>query len=225
VVPVPVEPDANGLSLWWLDLDAPASPPLPDCLSAAEQERAARFVADRDRMRYRAAHEGLRRLLGRHTGQPPERLQFVLGPYGKPALADPAACAFNLSHSHHLAVVVLAPHGEVGVDVELLGEPLPDAQALVEHHFTPAEQAEFQRTPPARRSLAFLLGWTRKEACLKAIGCGLHVEPSTVDAGLAAGSRRVPVLGPGGASRVRVQSFVDGARAVVSWAQVERAAG
>lgn len=124
-----------------------------------------------------------------------------------------------MSHCEHLAVYALAPDGNIGVDVELL-RPMADAQALARHHFTPAEQRELAAAGPAGETLRFLFGWTRKEACLKAIGCGLAVEPHSFEVGLSPGSREVKVQAPHGAVVVDVESVVDGARAVISWARL-----
>jgi 4'-phosphopantetheinyl transferase len=41
-----------------------------------------------------------------------------------------------------------------------------------------------QGLPPGARDHAFLVGWTRKEAFLKALGLGISVDLRTVDAGL-----------------------------------------
>ena len=83
-----------------------------------------------------------------------------------------------------MAWVALADNGEIGVDVELL-RPMPDAIDLARQNFSAAECAELAATPSEDQALAFLLGWTRKEACLKAIGSGLSISPNIFTAGLA----------------------------------------
>lgn len=216
-------PSAAPIQLWWADLDDDAAAGAA-LLSAAERARAARFVHERHRRRYTAAHAALRQLLAQHTGRAASELSFLDGPFGKPALADTAPgggprCAFNMSHCEHLAVFAVAPDGDIGVDVELL-RPMDDADALARHHFTANEQAAFNAATAAQRTLSFLYGWTRKEACLKAIGCGLAVEPHSFEVGLAPGSREVTVQAPHGAVVVDVESVVDGARAVISWARL-----
>ena len=51
-----------------------------------------------------------------------------------------------------------------------------------------------------RRYAAFLRAWTRKEACLKAWGLGLHLEPSQLQVGFSVDSASQPVIvqPPGG---------------------------
>ena len=215
-----VVPGSGTLQLWWTDLDAlPPDASAEDVLSADERARAARFVRDVHRRRYTAAHTRLRELLALHTGQAAAQLQFDIGRFGKPALRGEPSCAFNMSHSQELAAFALAPEGEIGVDIERLCE-MPDTEALARHHFTPAEQAALAHAPAADRTLVFLYGWTRKEACLKAIGCGLQVDPHTFEVGLHPGRRDVSVLSPDGPVTVAVESYRDGDRAVVSWARV-----
>ncbi len=57
-------------------------------------------------------------------------------------------------------------------------------QLLAARVFCEAERRELDATEPSIRSLAFLRGWTRKEACLKALGSGLGIAPESVEVGL-----------------------------------------
>ncbi|MFM2398723.1 MAG: hypothetical protein RL341_880 [Pseudomonadota bacterium] len=157
----------------------------PIHLSAEEADRASKFVFARHRHAFERAHQFLRETLGRALGTDPSALTFKLAQLGKPALPDPRPLHFNLSHSEHHAAVAISRFSEVGVDIEDL-HPVPDALALAEHHFTSAEQAELLASAHgAPRDRAFLQGWTRKEACLKAIGSGLSLAAQAVEAGLA----------------------------------------
>lgn len=208
--------------LWLLDLLAPPAPQQLAALSTTERDRANRFVFERDRRRYLAAHVGLRDLLASRTGLAAATLVFDEGPFGKPALAPPARCAFNMSHSEDVALVALAvaDAGEIGVDVEMLRR-MPDAMALARQNFSASENDELSATTPSDQSLAFLLGWTRKEACLKAIGSGLSIAPNIFTAGLDRGARSVQIATPAGTASVWVQSFRHGSDVVGSLARVE----
>lgn len=211
-------------ALWLIDLRTSPGPDALACLSARERERAARFVFERDRRRYLGAHCGLRQLLSGRTGITPSALDFREGPHGKPSVVPDSevdrACAFNLSHSEDVALVAMADAGEIGVDVEML-RPLPDAMALARQNFSASECDELAATPPETQSLAFLRGWTRKEACLKAIGSGLSIAPGIFTAGLDAAPRSVRIDIPGGRVSVRVHSFSHGPDIVGSLAIVE----
>jgi len=190
--------------LWLVSLASPACDADLDLLDDAERARSARFHFERDRCRYVAAHAALRRLLARRTGRDAAALVIEAGPYGKPYLAAAPRCAFSLSHCEDLALVALADDGEIGVDLERV-RPLADLDGLGRQCLTLHERHEIDRLAPGERSPAFLRRWTRKEACLKALGAGLHVEPSTfaVDGGGAGG--RVCIQTISGPCDVHVQ--------------------
>jgi 4'-phosphopantetheinyl transferase len=198
---------ARGPARFWLvDLDAGSDAEAESTLDAAEHARAARFVFDRDRRRYVAAHVALRRLLAMRTNREPSRLSFDAGRFGKPHLRGDPRCAFSLSHSGHLALVALADDGEIGVDLELI-RSVPDADALAAAHFTAAERASLAVASDAQRDLQFLCAWTRKEACLKAVGCGLSVPPDSFETGTDMAPRDIVVRAADGDVHVRVESF------------------
>lgn len=203
-------PAPLGLRMWWLRLDD-----LPDAaalatLSADEIARGQRFAFEGLRRRHLASHVALRAILAQQTGQPAAALVFGAGPFGKPFLQSPAACIFNMSHSDDVAVIAVAPGApagtEIGVDVEVL-RPMRDAIALAERNFTAAEQRALLAAPLDQRDLAFMRGWTRKEACLKAIGSGLSIPPDAVDAGLQLELAQVKVVHDGAHHALQVQSL------------------
>jgi 4'-phosphopantetheinyl transferase len=209
-----------GFDLRLVDLQSWPSSAQLTWLSEGEQQKAARFVFERDRRRYLAAHTQLRALLSDLSATAPERLEFQEGPFGKPYLQRPAHCVFNLSHSEDVAVVLIAGRGEVGVDVEML-RPMPDALALAERNFSRIECASLRSIEPAQRDQAFLTGWTRKEACLKAIGSGLSIAPDTFTAGLQHEPGTTTIPTPQGVATVTVHSLCHEQRLVIAWAWVE----
>jgi 4'-phosphopantetheinyl transferase len=210
------------LELWQLDLLTEPAPDRLAWLSDAERARAARFVFERDRRRFLAAHCGLRALLAARTGIAAAALVFREGAHGKPSLTHAGACSFNMSHSEDIALVAIADAsaGEIGVDVEMLRD-MPDATDLARHNFSASECDELAAAAPEHRSLAFLRGWTRKEACLKAIGSGLSIAPNLFTAGLDDVARSVRIATPSGAADVRVHSFRHGPDIVGSLAHLE----
>jgi len=160
------------IHLWSASLDRPAQEvqALASLLDADEQRRAARFVFEHSRRRFIVARGLLRRLLGAYTGAAPEQLEFTYGEKGKPRLVDQPV-AFNVSHSEELMLAGFA-RVPLGVDVEYLRD-VSDAEAISQRFFSTNETVTLLRLEKAQRSLAFLLGWTRKEAYIKAIGRGL----------------------------------------------------
>lgn len=198
-----------GLRLWRIDLDAQPSPGAVAALSDAEWERARRFVFARDRQRFIAAHAALRETLGAATGLPAALLDFRLGAFGKPALVEPAGRQFNLSHSQSVGLIGVADAdqaNEIGVDVELL-RPMPDAQELARHYFSPGEREALCALPAGEQERAFLVCWTRKEACLKAAGMGLGVDTRSFDVGIEPDARDLTIQTADAAHHMALRSI------------------
>lgn len=119
-----------------------------------------------------SGREPLRQVLAAYLGCAPDAVDIVQADHSsKPRLAG-RELHFNWSHSRELAVVALARHLEVGVDLEFCDRKV-HALALAERFFAPEESAWLQRQPRAQRTRAFLELWTGKEAVLKAVGRGL----------------------------------------------------
>lgn len=139
-----------------------------ELLNAEERARADRFVFPRHNRRFTVARAFLRTILGEAIGRAPESIEFVLSEYGKPSLAG-GEVQFNLSHSHELAVMALAP-ATIGIDVEHV-RPMPDALKLAERFFAPDEIEVLKLADDLDR--AFFRCWTAKEAYLKARALGI----------------------------------------------------
>lgn len=176
-------PCHTDIGLWLVDLDG--SPGLWDepLLSDQERDRAHRFRFEVHARRYKASHAALRLILGQATGLDPATLEFTEGVHGKPRLVNRQDLHFNMSHSGGWALVGLCHSAPIGIDIELI-TPMDDAAALARRNFSANEFAEFQGTPSDQRLNAFFRCWTRKEACLKALGSGLSIEPHAFEAGL-----------------------------------------
>lgn len=171
--------------LWKADLD-----PVPKNISALfnllneeEQNRVKRFVFEKDKNRFTAARGILRHLLGRYTNCLGKDVEFTVGPAGKLALRDNSQLRFNLSHSEGLVLYALSLGRELGLDVENQTRQSSNRE-IVERYFSAKEQAEFLAMDPALQEAAFYLGWTRKEAYLKARGEGLQERLKDFDVSL-----------------------------------------
>jgi 4'-phosphopantetheinyl transferase len=197
-----------------LDLPEPAITRLRETLSWQELRRAAGLRSWRDRRRFVAAHGALRELLGRYLGLAPGRIGFKHGACGRPELARGGRLRFSLSHADGLALVAIAAQAEVGVDVERL-RPVPEAGDIADGFFTATEAGALAALPPGRRDAAFLRCWTRKEAWLKARGCGLA---GGMNLPLSGEERRwswlAPALAPGYVGAVAVRGW--------GWRLIER---
>ena len=180
-----------GVRLWRVDLDAYAGAVALDGLSADERARAARMAFGQHARRYLAARHALRRVIAEVVNSPPESLVIEPGDRGKPGLSD-SPLQFNLSHSGPEALIGVSPDRAIGVDIEIIHEVV-DAEALARAHFTNAERAEWSRAAAAARDRTFLTCWTRKEACVKALGVGLSAPPEAVEVGCAPDARVVAI--------------------------------
>jgi 4'-phosphopantetheinyl transferase len=163
------------VDVWIISLCETASRPDPArWLSADERARGERFVFERDRRRFWRGRAALRGILASYLRCDPGEIAFAYGDSGKPRLggADSAVdLQFNASGSADLAVSAVTCGRSVGVDIE---QVRPDCdQDLVRHSFSGVERAEFAQIPTDQEAVAFFRTWTRKEAYLKATGCGL----------------------------------------------------
>ena len=113
--------EGNDIHVWHIDLRI-SEERLRESrhlLSLAEQDRAARYVFERDKRRFIATHAAVRRILGTYTRQTPRDLEFEASAFGKPRLRAFRNLHFNVSHSEELAICAVA-RSEVGIDVEFL---------------------------------------------------------------------------------------------------------
>lgn len=167
----------EGIQFWSASLDAITPDEyaaLQKALNESEIVRARRFYFERDRRRFTAARGLLRTLLASYLQAAPASLEFAYTLRGKPCLSAPATdLRFNLSHSGGTAMFAFTRNREVGIDVEA-GERLGDDwPAIARRYFSERERAELFALPEQGRRPAFLTGWARKEAYLKAAGLGI----------------------------------------------------
>jgi 4'-phosphopantetheinyl transferase len=141
-------------------------------LSPEERARADRFVFERDRRDFVAAHALLRGVLSSHGGLPPDRWQFESEAAGKPFLPGQSELQFNIAHTRGLVACALSLVGPVGIDVEAI-EDGRDIESISESHFSQTEVIELKACKGQHRQTRFIELWTLKEAYLKALGAGL----------------------------------------------------
>ena len=174
----PLAPHRAGL--WWLAL---ANVPLEawsrwmSLLDEEEQARAARFVHERDRQPFIAAHALLRILLQQLAGRPADAWRFVSGSHGKPSLHPDHRLdrlAFNLSHTRGAVACAITLDHAIGVDIEQV-ERSTRLVDIADSHFAPAERALLRAAPAAEQRALFFRLWTLKEAYIKAHGDGLSL--------------------------------------------------
>jgi 4'-phosphopantetheinyl transferase len=171
-----VEPGAPpNVTLWRIDLDVPAS---GSVLSADEMARATRFKAEVHRARFVAGRVAVREILAQELGCEPRDLEFSYNRWGKPAVTS-APMSFNLAHSENVGLLAIATD-LIGVDIERR-RPV-EFDLLARNVFSEGEFRMWQNSTEDQKPTLFYALWTRKEALLKAIGCGIteHVQNVSV---------------------------------------------
>ncbi|ANV84800.1 hypothetical protein AWQ21_10665 [Picosynechococcus sp. PCC 7003] len=165
---------AVSVEYWLISLEQLGlSTKLWSLLSDAEQQRAKGFKFLDLQRRFILARAGLRQILGFYLQRDPRAIAFDYGDHGKPLLPD---IAFNLSHTHKLALCAISldfPQAHLGADLEAKRRK-SDILGLAKRFFTATESNFLQQLPETARQSAFLQLWTAKEAYLKGIGCGLQ---------------------------------------------------
>ena len=165
--------DERSVAVWQVDLDACRKHVAAHLhlLSPDERGRANAFRLGVHREWFIACRAALRLILGARLAMRPDRLRFGYGPSGKPQIDSGAtALRFSVSHSHGFALIAVAGGFDIGIDIERPA-PVLDWSRLSAWAFSDGERRELAEA--VDKPGAFLRGWTRKEAVLKALGVGL----------------------------------------------------
>ena len=174
------------IQLWSIDINSASHDveELLSLLSDDELERAKKFRFQKHLHRWIVGRAMLRTILSAMTQRSPESVAFEYNEHAKPYLPYSSGherIHFNLTHSSDLALIAVTSAGPVGIDVERI-KPLSNIDAVVSRFFSPAERDEFAGvTGDVDRLKAFYACWTRKEAYLKALGCGISKPTDTFD--------------------------------------------
>lgn len=152
---------------------------LAGLLSKDEINRADKFRTGELRNRYIASQGGLRAVLGELLRIDARALQFAGSTPSKPSLRSADFLQFNLSHSADVTLLALTLHVPVGIDIEMVNEPIDQAAART--FLNDLEYAELLRKcdSPALRTAIHQM-WVRKEAVLKLLGLGLSEDPKAL---------------------------------------------
>jgi 4'-phosphopantetheinyl transferase len=183
--PASLDIPTTHVDVWrvFLDLELGSLRSAESILSTDETERAARFHFDRDRDHFIVAHSSLRAILSRYIHREPHELEFSTNEYGKPTFLSDTKIEFNISHSGEYALIAVARARKVGIDVERIRRDV-EFESLAQRYFSPKEVAELMSLPSEQKPIAFYIGWTRKEAYIKAQGFGLSLPLGSFDVSL-----------------------------------------
>jgi len=132
-----------------------------------KQKRIKRFRFFRDAQNCLLGEVLARVEICRSTGLNMKQLEFAVGYYGKPFLANDPRVQFNISHAGCYVACAVSDE-PVGIDIELIKHMKPN---IAKRFFTTNETAYIIADDHARR---FYEVWTKKESRIKWEGKGLH---------------------------------------------------
>lgn len=137
-------------------------------LSSEEEQRAARFYFEQDRLRWARARSALRQVLSKELALEPLALEFTLGTHGKPSLRG-GGIEFNLSHSGVWALIAISHSSLVGIDIERVRKTADIGRLL---------RRVGEEAPPEDSREALFQRWASREARTKATGTPLMETPA-----------------------------------------------
>jgi 4'-phosphopantetheinyl transferase len=176
---------ADEIDIWWWPIgqSEPDWQEIDASLQPDERARAESIVHPADRQTFMAGRYLQRDVLSAYLGLEKQELAFVVGPHGKPLLADVKggqALSFNLTNTCGLAVLAVSrsPH-LLGVDAEGSSEAVTLDEAGI--FCCENELQLLSGLRAAERSSLALLYWILKESALKATGAGFHASPTDLE--------------------------------------------
>jgi 4'-phosphopantetheinyl transferase len=146
-------------------------------LSSAEQERAHRFLFEKDRALFTIARGALRQILSHYADVTPAQWVFATTSLGRPYITNPLPSGplhFSLSHTHGLVACLVSRTEAAGIDTEDIGRTA-DCAAIARHAFAEREWRALLHHSGETLRRKFYEIWTLKEAYAKARGQGLSV--------------------------------------------------
>ena len=200
-----IEPDANVIELWQVDLSDSNIDRYRAILSDDESQRAKKFVFPAASNSFARSRCALRLILAGRLNCQAGKIVFRYEEHGKPALMEPAAddLGFNLSHSQDIGLIAVGKDRRVGIDLNRIGGrsdgKATDWVPIAKRSFSQHEQKLLYALPPGEREFAFYRIWTQKEAYTKALGDGFSYGFQTFSVVVKAGDGEIyGADGPGG---------------------------
>ena len=152
-------------------------------LDSLEQTRWRRYTYTGPRRRFLLCRAALRAMLCERLACDNGQLGFAASRYGKPFAKVkhlPAPVSFNVSHSGRHGLIAVARTGRLGVDIEERDSGR-DLDLLIDMVLGEPEKAELSARQGAERTYLFFKLWTLKEALLKAVGKGFHLDATSIE--------------------------------------------
>ncbi len=110
-------------------------------------------------------------------GEIDESVPVVKGEHGKPFFEN-SDIRFSISHSGDYVCVAVARGVEIGVDIQLVQN---NRDRLADRFYSKGELSALAGLENDEKREEFFRIWTRKEALLKADGCGITIDLRSFD--------------------------------------------
>lgn len=140
-------------------------------LTPIEREAYRALATPKRKLDWLSGRAAAKLALGAAMGVPPETVEVLSRPDGRPYCTDDAAPPFSITHTAAGGLCAVAVNGYIGCDWEMV---VPRSERVLEFYTTPKERAAL-KTPADQTRL-----WAGKEAVLKLLGLGLSAEPTDV---------------------------------------------
>ena len=148
-------------------------------LPAHEQAHARLYRSGQDRENFVIARTLIRRVCADYSGLHPSAVPLRVTPLGRPYVGRDGwtregIVEFNITHSDECVVLAWAEDERVGVDVELVKSgPGANLEEIARLSFSQNEYDVLTSVKAEEAAAVFYRIWVRKEAIVKAIGCGI----------------------------------------------------
>lgn len=160
----------NQIDLWFLPLKGDLVS-IQALLNPHEMKRATRYHFEKHQRRFSLARGFLRLILSKYVNHSAKMLDFSYNKHGKPSIDLYPDLQFNISHSADWALIGVACHHPLGVDIERYSAR--PYEGIAGHVFSSEEMALLKQTPACLKPWRFFRLWSQKEAFIKACGLGL----------------------------------------------------
>ena len=142
-------------------------------LTSDELDRARRFARFQDRIQFVLGRAAVRRISSEAFRIRPTAVKIELSGSGKPHVTWPdSRFEFNVSHGNGIVVIAWNDSWPVGVNVESTDETIP-VHEISQVALSKTECDVLSMARADQLEQVFLRLWVRKEAVLKAEGCGI----------------------------------------------------
>ena len=149
-------------------------------LSSTELRQAGAFHFNKHSKCYIYAHAALRLILSQYSHTPPDQLNFLSNPAGKPYLLTHPDIRFNISHTKDMVAITVNLYRNIGVDIEKC-VPLGSLNKIAKKIMSSFEYNCFEALNEEERLPLFYKCWVRKEAVVKAWGRGIDDNLNQLD--------------------------------------------